>query len=417
MLRKLQLFPFLALLACFVTFSAETLGGSEDPPLHSPHPNSLGKDAGAVYPSLTAHEWGTFTSIAGSDGQAVEWSPLTGSTDLPEFVEHFRDPGFKLGLRGTVRMETPVLYFYSSKEETVSVSVAFSKGVITEWYPQASRVEPAGNHYGENLHRAGAHGNIAWDAVTLAPSGRPEFPGVGRNDHYFAARMTSSTPLSVKTATGEQQEKFLFYRGVSTFAVPLSATLDAKEKLRIKNHGDQEIPTTLLFERRGEKVGYRIGGSLKEEVILDAPELSATIDDLGRDLEGILVAQGLYQDEAHAMVETWRGSWFEEGSRLLYIVPPAFVNQVLPLSINPAPAQTVRVFVGRLELVTPETEKEVETAFATHDPATLKAYGRFLEPILATMIKKETNSVSAQRLQGYLNAVYGQLVAQNLGRN
>src|SRR5436309_10623271 len=42
-------------------------------------------------------------------------------TDLPSFVEHFRDPHFKLGLRGTVRMETPVLYFYSSKEETISV--------------------------------------------------------------------------------------------------------------------------------------------------------------------------------------------------------------------------------------------------------------------------------------------------------
>ena len=27
---------------------------------------------------LTVHEWGTFTSIAGRDGQAMEWQPLTG---------------------------------------------------------------------------------------------------------------------------------------------------------------------------------------------------------------------------------------------------------------------------------------------------------------------------------------------------
>jgi hypothetical protein len=39
--------------------------------------------ARAVYPGPTAHEWGTFTSVAGADGQAVEWFPLTGSTDLP----------------------------------------------------------------------------------------------------------------------------------------------------------------------------------------------------------------------------------------------------------------------------------------------------------------------------------------------
>ena len=401
MSRKPELLPLLALLVCCFAISSQ----------------SLGKDAGSVYSGLTAHEWGTFTSIAGSDGQAVEWSPLSGSTDLPAFVEHFRDHGFKLGLRGTVRMETPVLYFYDSREEAVSVQVAFANGVITEWYPHANRVEPAGDLYGENLHKAGASARIAWDSVTLAPNGRADFPTGDRNNHYFAARMTSSTPVRVKTASGDQQEKFLFYRGVSTFSVPLSATLDAAGKLRIKNHGDQEIPTTVLFERRGEKVGYRIGSALKEEGVLDSPELTSSIDDLGRDLEGILVAQGLYQDEARAMVETWRNSWFEEGSRLLYIVPSAFVNEVLPLSINPAPAQTVRVFVGRLELVTPATEKAVKTAFATQDAATLKAYGRFLEPILATMIKREMNPAQAGQLQSYLNVVYSRLLEQNLGRN
>jgi hypothetical protein len=400
--RKLQFLAFLALLACCFAISS----------------HSLGKDATPVYSSLTAHEWGTFTSIAGSDGQAVEWSPLTGPTDLPAFVEHFRDPGFKLGLRGTVRMETPVLYFYSSKEETVSVSVAFSKGVITEWYPHASHVGPtAENLYNPILRQASADGSIAWDSVTLAPSGRPEFPGGDGINHYFAARMTSSAPLRVKTSTGEQQEKFLFYRGVSAFSVPLSATLGTEGKLVVKNLGGQKTPTTILLERRGEKVGYRIGGALQSGAILDPPELTATVDDLGRDLEGILIARGLYQDEARAMVETWRNSWFEEGSRLLYIVPPAFVNEVLPLSIKPAPAQTVRVFVGRLELVTPATEKEVEKALAEQDTATLDAYGRFLEPILATMIQREKNPTKAAQLQIYLNIVYSHLVNQNLRRN
>src|SRR5882672_6798820 len=89
----------------------------------------------SVDTELTAHEWGTFTSIAGQDGKAIEWTPLNGSTDLPSFVEHFRTAETKVNLRGTVRMETPVLYFYSPHETTLSVKVAFSKGVITEWYP------------------------------------------------------------------------------------------------------------------------------------------------------------------------------------------------------------------------------------------------------------------------------------------
>jgi hypothetical protein len=95
-------------------------------------------------PSLTAHEWGTFTSIAAKDGHAAEWLPLTGSTDLPAFVEHFQTPDFKGGLRGTVRMETPVLYFYTNHPTTISVHVSFSQGLITEWYPHANRVEPVG---------------------------------------------------------------------------------------------------------------------------------------------------------------------------------------------------------------------------------------------------------------------------------
>jgi len=379
--------------------------------------HTLGREARPVYSSLTAHEWGTFTSIASRDGQAVEWSPLTRSTDLPAFVEHFRNAGFKRGLRGTVRMETPVIYLYDSREETVSVKVAFSKGVITEWYPHASRVEPAANLFDGTLYQPHPDGSIAWDSVTLSPILRAVFPRENLDNHYYAARLTSSTPLRVKTPAGEQQEKFLFYRGVSTFSVPISAKLTTAGKLLVENRSKEEIPNAILFERRGQKVGYRIGGTMREDAILDPPELTGTIDDLGRDLEGMLVAQGLYQDEAHAMVETWRDSWFEEGSRLLYIVPAAFVDGVLPLSINPAPAQTVRVFVGRLEIVTPATEKAVQRALVTHDSATLKMFGRFLAPILETMIQRESNSARVQQFYQALNSHYSSEIAQNVRRD
>ena len=399
--RKPLLLAFYALLGCCFAISS--------------HPAA--KEARPVYSGLTAHEWGTFTSIAGRNGSAVEWLPLTGSTDLPGFVEHFRYDGFKLGLRGTVRMETPVLYFYDSREETVSVKVSFAKGLITEWYPHAAHVEPAANIFDGTLLQPHPDGSIAWDSVTISPNVREKFPHENSGNHYYAARMTSSTPLRVQSSAGEQQEKFLFYRGVSTFSVPLSATLIPSGELHVENHGQEEIPNTIRFERRGEKVGYRIGGALQKEALLDPPELTGTIGDLGRELEGMLVAQGLYQDEAHAMVETWRGSWFEEGSRLLYIVPTAFVDGVLPLSIHPAPTQTERVFVGRLEIVTPATENAVEGALATHDSATLKMFGRFLEPILQVMIHKESNSAKAQRFNQTLNAYYSKEIARNIRRD
>ena len=100
--------------------------------------------------SLTVHEWGTFTTIAGPDGQAMQWLPLGGPTDLPCFVQTYKnrwvkavippDSGALLdyeqartGLRGTVRMETPVLYFYTDRETTAHVSVGFPQGLFTEF--------------------------------------------------------------------------------------------------------------------------------------------------------------------------------------------------------------------------------------------------------------------------------------------
>src|SRR4029077_5996292 len=138
-------------------------------------------------PYLTAHEWGTFTSIAGKDGHAVEWLPLTGSSDLPSFVEHFSGVALKSGLLGTVRMETPVVYFYTNRETTVSVHVSFSKGLITEWYPRASHVYPVSavapkfaNLSDGSLYQKLPDGSIAWDSVDLQPRNFAEFPRENR---------------------------------------------------------------------------------------------------------------------------------------------------------------------------------------------------------------------------------------------
>jgi len=356
--------------------------------------------------NLTAHEWGTFTSIAGGDGLAEKWSTLNGSAVLPHFVDHVSGPQAKAGLLGTVRMETPVLYFYSPHEVTVSVKVKFSKGLITEWYPQASRVKPDPEKVldREALYRRHGSGSIAWDSVTVSPNLAPGFPRENEGNQYYAARETSAAPLVVKTAAGDQQERFLFYRGVSTFSVPISATVTPEGNLRIKNLAQEEISSVILFERRGDKVGYRLGGGLQSEMSLDPPELTATFDSMSRDLQDILTGQGLYPDEAHAMIETWRQSWFEEGSRLFYVVPHDFLNAIVPLTINPAPAQTVRVFVGRLELVTPATAHAVEKILARHDIQGLRTYRRFLDPIVEEL--KAENPARAEQIEKDLELTY-----------
>ena len=360
---------------------------------------------------LTVHEWGTFTSIAGNDGLSMSWLPLTGSTDLPSFVEHFREVAFKGGLRGTTRMETPVLYFYSPRETTVSVNVSFAKGLITEWYPHADSANPSLTSRDYSLYNKKSPGAIVWNSIHVDPHGSTDFPSDNSENHYFAARNTSSASLSVETLSGPQREKFLFYRGVSAFSAPVNATIAADSTIHLQNQLPDEIPAAMLYERRGALLGYRMLGPLDDQAVYASPELSASLDSLSADLEGILISQGLFPDEAHAMLETWKNSWLEEGSRLIYIVPHRFVDSVLPLRVTPAPAATTRVFVGRLELVTPATNRAVESAFASNDQLTLAKYNRFLEPILSTMIQKSTDRARTEQLASYLSNVSQKLYA------
>src|SRR5688572_16629221 len=178
---------------------------------------------------LTVHEWGTFTSIAGEDGQALQWLPQGGVSDLPCFVERSKY-NVKGALWGTVRMETPVLYFYAPSDVTVNVKVGFRQGLITEWYPQAL----VGVN---NPQQPNYEGTIAWPNVKVSPSIAAEFPTEHGASHYYMARATDATPVQ----SGLQKEKFLFYRGVGNFAPPISAKLDADGKAVVWSSRDGAI--------------------------------------------------------------------------------------------------------------------------------------------------------------------------------
>jgi hypothetical protein len=321
---------------------------------------------------LTVHEWGTFTSVAGEDGSAVSWDALGGKDDLPKFVDSFGYRCFKRAITDTVRMETPVMYFYSSKELDAHVKVAFPRGVITEWYPQAK-------------HLTGA---IEWQNIKVEPNTTPALPTETEPSRYYAARGTDSAPIAV----GDQHEKFLFYRGVGDFQVPLSARVGANGTIAIENSGAQAVPIVILFENREGRLGYRNAGEVKDAVTLDSPSLDSSLPVLRTELETALIEQGLYPKEAQAMVETWRDSWFEEGMRLIYIVPSRAVDAFLPLHVDPAPSQIARVFVGRIELITPETKRSVVDAIASGDWPAIERYGRFVDTILDRIVAESPSS-------------------------
>ena len=354
---------------------------------------------------LTVHEWGTFTSVAGDDGSAVDWDALGCKDDLPSFVNDFGYRGFKWRVSGTVRMETPVIYFYADEPMDARVKVAFPRGLITEWYPRADyqvfqsngpanglrRLEP--NLNGIDTSLINVTGGMEWRHIRVEPNTTPSFPTEGNGSRYYAARQTDASPISVDG----QHEKFLFYRGVGRFAVPLSARVDENGKLLVENPTDAAVPFSLYFENRNGRLRYRNLGVVRAPMAADLPTSDNSFAQLRHELEAALVSQGLFPKEASAMVETWKDSWFEEGARVIYIVPSQSVDKILPLEIEPRPSQVTRVFVGRIELFTPETLGVVKQAASNRDKAVLDRYGRFLSAILKRIESQPGADPSAVR--------------------
>src|SRR5262249_9351477 len=128
---------------------------------------------------------------------------------------------------------------------------------------------------------------------------------------------------------------------------------------------------------RGGKIGFRAIGPLRDSVQVDPPELNGNATVLRHGFRRMLTAAGLFPKEAAAMIATWDDSWFEEGSRVLYILPRPTVEPALPLAIEPAPSRIERVFVGRVELPAPTSRKEILEAVRNQDRAAIARYSRF----------------------------------------
>jgi len=313
---------------------------------------------------VTVHEWGTFTSVAGANGESVSWAPLRAAADLPCFVHSVGPAKYWPGL---VRMETPVDYFYTDTPSKISVHVDFPAGTITEWYPKAAQ-------WGSF---------IDWSDLNILPGANLALPSSKGASRYYAARETDSAELR----SGDENEKVLFYRGMGNFEVPVEAVAQVNGAV-LRNKGVAAIPLAILFENQSGRIGYRIVRNLKDSVSLHAPDLDASFDSLRSELTASLEQAGLYPKEAAAMIETWRDSWFEPGMRVIYLMPRSTVDQVLPLRVTPAPKETTRVFVGRVEMLSAWAERSIRGAMEANDTKVLDQFERFLAPFLAQIRAK-----------------------------
>jgi hypothetical protein len=383
---------------------------------------------------LIVHEWGTFTSFAGSDGVNLEFRPLV-TNDLPKFIMNpYRQPGtsFDIFLKDRFialqRMETPVTYFYTDVPRVVHARVDFPQGMLSEWYPVAKSFDSGMDNATQTVV---GQAYLDWGTVRLTPPEQfadirvrdlggqavpASLPPVKADDHYGRARETDSAIVeTVDARRGSHFEKFLFYRGLGNFALPIKLVALGNDRFEVANADADSSGTMLLVRIENDRVRFTpidpLAANSTVEMYLSGEE--STVDDLADAMVRALTSAGLYEKESLAMVNTWRSSWFgENGTRLLYLVPGHLTDKLLPLAIDPVPDETVRVLVGRLETLTPEDSQQMVRAVAFDGvgdaptpeaaKAQLASLGRFAEPAIEFAISQTDDPTTRARLEAVL---------------
>lgn len=333
---------------------------------------------------LVVHEWGTFTSFQDNSGSAIRGINVD-DEPVPEFVHRLQGlPTWTLktlpatwsqgaprcNADVTLRLETPVVYFYPPRNagsaQAIDFHASFRGGWLTEYFPAALADNPG---FPDQL-AATTHGRLEWKRLQVnakAPASPPQ-----TSEHvWLAPRKVSSATLT--TADGAESEKYLFYRGVGNIDAPLVVTQHENRLSVTLRAGDSDgalklMPASWLVHVLPDgRVWYSAfggKGTAAGSVAIPFPtrdrEASHTgLDSLRTELRDALIAQGLFPDEARAMLETWELSYFKsEGLRLFFLLPRRWTDHYLPISVSTR-ADITRVMMGRIELVSPHQQQKL----------------------------------------------------------
>jgi hypothetical protein len=211
-----------------------------------------------------------------------------------------------------------------------------------------------------------------------------------------------------------ENERFLFYRGLGEFDLPVEVRASDGSKIKFTNHYSEAVGQVFLLNVDRERgafitrsAGIAPGASVEGTVpsLYGAPGVDEYALQLSDAVTQALDATGLYHDEAIAMVNTWRRQWFRTpGVRALYLLPQSWTEQSIPLTISPMPDRKVRVMLIRIEVISKEQEAADVTALSwlDSDVARGTAYfsdlGRFAEPRLRRALQLSMSATGAQYL-------------------
>ena len=297
--------------------------------------------------TLAVHEWGTFTSLQDEAGQAIG-GINTDDEPVPRFVHRLAD--FLL-LKPTetpsiffqgaprchpdvnMRLETPVVYFHPSPGErelqVVSLTATFRGGWLSEFYPEAEATAPGlkTNAMVFGPLRSDTVSTLSWNQLKVGG----DWTGPATSQHVW------TSPRAVRAAAvrtgGGEAERFLFYRGVAHIDAPIAVTrsiggedvvLRSQCPPAIVGRGPLRVDWLWLLDVAADgRVAFRTvpavtldgtGRILTKVASHFAPrEFSeGNREKLQSMLHDALVEEGLFDDEARALLNTWELSYSQE---------------------------------------------------------------------------------------------------------
>ena len=353
---------------------------------------------------MIVHEWGTFTALFDEQGQQlsginIDTEPVPGFVhNLDRYILndavltsthwiHRKKAVPRHHPSVSLRMETPVIYFYPPQgmqlPQQVDVEVKFRGGWVTEFYPRAEVLFPLvkSGEFNFNDLSPQTVGQVAWRNLQI---GTPE-TGPETDQHvWLAPRKVAAANI---TSSEGEHEKYIFYRGVAQQRSPLLAftqeqgaalSLAATFQNVLPAQQSVTIHNLWLMETRDDGLtAYRRLEALPV-VNNDQPNRRITVprrfhaedfnasnrQRLEAEMKAAILREGLFSDETEALLSTWQQAYFASpGLRVFYTVPREWTDHFLPLTISGKPKIT-RVIIGRLELIS-DSQRETLNQLAT----------------------------------------------------
>jgi hypothetical protein len=267
-------------------------------------------------------------------------------SDFPDFViRHAKEyhPRFS-----TANWDKPVLHFYGREGTDVSVQVLTPQGRPVAYWPKPTMVEK--NVVREDL--AGGYGLVGPELLGLSWKGRltakpAVAPKAVKEGHWW---QTIRQVPALWFEAGDVSERFIFYEATALQEPTLTGKVGA-DSLTLENRDPNDTGPVVVIVNDGQTRRFLSVANVgaKSTVTLARKEIEAAGSDAAKLLAACRAqweAFGMTQEEARAIVETWKPDLLgRTGFLVISRLPAKAYDAMFPLKITPRPDQIVRAGV------------------------------------------------------------------------